>query len=156
MREIRLAQLKQREERWRRLLIETGASELGEVRVQLLLWRSGHGQNSMVIDTHVHLGSTPSALRLAIWRLNEDFHAIMSIEGARVNVPAPVPPSLGRTIPQGIDTAGLSLWDGFVDTRADTWSGLLWECGLPKPYRASLINSDDDLRAAIQAERGSP
>lgn len=143
--------IERREKRWKALLRETGADRIiGEVRAQLLLWRSGRGVNSIVIDTKAHICSTPLVLAEAIWRLNEDFDAIMSIEGARVNVPAPVPPSLGRTIRPGIDTAGLFLWDGFVDAQQDTWNGLLWDCRIQeRPYPTPLIKDSAELRSAI-------
>ncbi len=151
LRERRKAQLEQRTQRWRQLLSETGADKIaGEVRTDLLIWRSGSGRNSVIVDTMPH---TPLVLSEAIWRLNEDFDVIMSIEGAPVHVPAPIPPSLGGTLYPGIDVAGLFVWDGFFNAQEDTWDGLLWEC---YPWRSTdrpLIKGAIELRRAIDVAR---
>ena len=148
-----------RAERWRRATQETGADKLGEVRARLLLWRSGRGINSRVID----VARGPVELAEAIWRMNESFEEIMSIEGARVNVPAPVPVGLAKEIRPGIDTAGLYIWDGFVFAGKDEWSGLLWEAkATASPLRIWSAGHtlrlpdpelDDELRSVLSAHK---
>jgi hypothetical protein len=146
--QLMLARLQRRTENWRRALHETGADQIeGDVRVRLLLWRSGVGANSVVIDSLI----CPRELKEALWRLNDHFDEIMSVEGAPVNVPAPVPPSLGHTIFPGIDTAGIYIWDGFFNARGDVWKGLLWNTlRNVVPEERPLIQDEALLRSRIE------
>lgn len=138
-------QVTERTERWQRLLRECTPDLLDDVRVRLLLWRSGTGVNSLIVEVDPFREGIPGdPLRTALWRMNPDFDAIMSIELARVNVPAPVPPSLGFTIHPGIDTAGLYFWDGFFDTKNDTWNGLLSSAILRRSDMARMDQTEPE------------
>jgi hypothetical protein len=138
--------LEERSVRWKLLLRELDLPE--EVRVRLLLWRSGAGVNSLFIQ----MRRGPHDLRVALSRLHENYGAIMSAEHAPVDVPGPVPVSLGKTIYPGIDTAGIYIWDGFFKASSDSWNGRFWTLSSPHVDNPNfpLIEDEAELRQAIE------
>ena len=143
-----LADLARRDERWKSL-VQCLVLSKSTMRVRLVLYRSGCGSNSVVIDTGYGGVETPRLLSKALWRQNENFEQIMSVEHAPVHVPGLVPPSLGRTIAPGIDTAGICIWDGFYDPNADKWEGVLMRAHVFHDSGCRITNDEGELRQLI-------